>query len=181
MHTVIPVFDLCHKVFSNFLPTGIIEEPTLNTLKAIFEKHKIERICVVGTICTGKSTLFNQLSEYNCEDLDDTLWSNIPKDEADLLNELNDKAWTTENGYEIYRIISTYGKVNPGCPLFTTTILSCEAVVYLDISDTLLAEHCKKRGDRFVYAKQYKNAIENDWNNHKAKNNKTFYYLNVTE
>ena len=26
---------------------------TINTLKAIFEKHKEERVCVIGTICVG--------------------------------------------------------------------------------------------------------------------------------
>jgi hypothetical protein len=155
---------------------------TLNTLKAIFEKHKSERICVIGTTCIGKSTLVNHLADYNCEDLDDVLWSNIPKREAIRLNKLNDSPWTNENGNEIYRIIYTYGKVKPGYPLFGSTILkNCEVVVYLDISDNLLEEHCKKRGDCFLFSKKYKEAIENDWNNHKMKNDKAFYYLTITE
>jgi hypothetical protein len=33
-----------------------------------------------------------------------------------------------------------------GFPLFGTVILDCEVVVYLDIADDLLKEHCLKRG-----------------------------------
>ena len=154
---------------------------TLNTLKAIFEKHKDERVCVLGTICVGKSTLLNQLPEYKCEDLDDVLWPSIPEEEKNLMNQLLKEPWTTELGNEIDRLIYKYGKVKPGCPLFTSVILDCEAVVYLDISDDILADHCKKRGDSFEDSKNIKEAIEGDWNYHKAKNDKIFYYLTVSE
>ena len=163
------------------MPGKFTINETVNTLKAIFEKHKNERVCVIGTICVGKSTICKQLSEYNCKDLDDALWPNLPKEEATRLNKVNEPPWTKENGDEIYRIISTYGEVKPGFPLFGSTILDCEAVVYLDISDALLMKHCEKRGDSFEFAKRYKEAIENDWNNHKAKKDKAFYYLVVTE
>ncbi|MCL2372398.1 MAG: hypothetical protein FWC78_03240 [Defluviitaleaceae bacterium] len=163
------------------MPGNFTASETLNMLRVIFEKHRNERVCVVGTICTGKSTLFTQLPEYNCEDLDDALWPNLPKEAAAHLNELNKPPWTAENGSEIHKIISTYGRVKPGRPLFGTTILCCEAVVYLDIPDALLMKHCKKRGDSFDFAKKYKEAIESDWNAHKVKGGKTFYYLTVTE
>lgn len=154
---------------------------TLNALKAIFEKHKDERVCVIGTPCVGKSTLLNQLPEYNCEDLDEVLWPFIPKEEMKLFNELAKEPWTIEFSNEIDRLVYKYSRVKPGCPLFTSVIVDCEAVVYLDISDELLAEHCKKRGDSFTDTKNIKEAIEGDWNNHKAKNEKVFYYLTVTE
>ena len=154
---------------------------TLSTLKVIFEKHKDDRVCVIGTICVGKSTLLNQLPEYNCEDLDKVLWPTIPEKEKELMHQLQKKPWTTELGNEIDRLIYKYGGVKSGYPLFTTVILDCEAVVYLDISDDLLAEHCKKRGVSFEESKHIKEAIEGDWNNHKSKNDKIFYYLTVTE
>lgn len=47
-----------------------------------------------------------------------------------------------------------YAKIIPGCPMFGTVIVDCEAVVYLDISDDLLIEYCKKRGESFKDAKQ---------------------------
>jgi len=51
--------------------------------------------------------------------------------------------------------------------------------VYLDISDALLMEHCKKRGDSFEFARNYKKAIEADCKNNQLKNDKTFYFLTV--
>ena len=154
---------------------------TLNTLKAIFEKHKNERVCVLGTICVGKTTILGQLAEYNCEDLDDVLWPIIPKEETEYLNELLAKPWTTECGNEVDRLTYKYAKVKIGYPLFSTVIVDCEAVVYLDISDEILAKHCEKRRTSFEDSKNIKQAIERDWDNHKSKGNKTFYYLTITE
>lgn len=51
----------------------------------------------------------------------------------------------------------------------------------MDISDELLAAHCRKCDSDFEDAKRIKEAIEGDWNNHKSKNDKVFYYLTVTE
>ena len=70
------------------MPGQFSVEETLNTLKAIFEKHKNERICALGTICVGKSTLLNQLARYNCVDMDAELWPNLPPEEMSLLNQL---------------------------------------------------------------------------------------------
>ena len=162
------------------MPGKFTLNETLNTLRAIFEKHKHERVCVLGTICVGKSTLISHLLDYNCADIDGFA-DDLPEEETAYLKRLLQKSWTTETGDEIDRLVYKYVKIKPDCPLFTTVILDCEAVVYLDISDELLAEHCKKRGDSFEDAKNIKDAIENDWNDHKARNDKTFYYLTVTE
>jgi broad-specificity NMP kinase len=163
------------------MPGRFTVDETLNTLKAIFEKHKNERVCVIGTVCVGKSTLLNQLEDYNCEDLDAVLWPFIPEDEMSLFSKSAKEPWSSEFGKEIDRLIYKYAKVKPGKPLFTTVIIDCEAVVYLDISDDLLADHCKKRGDSYEDSKKIKEAIEGDWNNHKDKNDKILYYLTVTE
>jgi ATPase subunit of ABC transporter with duplicated ATPase domains len=82
---------------------------TLNTLKAIFEKHKEERVCVLGTICAGKSTLLSQLPG-NCEDLDDVLWPNLPEEETAFLRQ---SKWTEEMGNEIDRLVYKYVKIKP--------------------------------------------------------------------
>jgi len=153
-------------------------EETINTLKAIFEKHRNERVCVLGTICAGKSTLLKQLSGYNCLDMDDELWPSLTQEETAFLNQT---PWTEEMGDEIDRLAYKYLMVKPGYPLFTTVILDCEAVVYLDISDRLLMAHCEKRGESFTDAKSIKEAIESDWNAHKAENKKIFYYVMLTQ
>ena len=156
-------------------------DETLNTLKAIFEKHKNERICVLGTICVGKSTLLNQLIGYNCVDMDAELWPNLPPEEMSLLDRLNQSPWTKETGDEIDRLTYKYLKVRPGYPMFTTVIVDCEAVVYLDINDELLAQHCEKRRVSFEDSKRIKEAVESDWDYHKAKGDKAMYYIMLTE
>jgi len=162
------------------MPGNFTINETINTLNAIFEKHKNDRVCVIGTPCVGKTTLLKHLPN-NCEDLDSVLWPHIPEDEMKLFHQLSQKPWTLEFSNEIDRLIYKFSKVKIGCPLFTSVIVDCEAVVYLDISDEILATHCKKRNESFEDSKKIKKAIENDWNNHKAKNNKLFYYITVTE
>ena len=71
--------------------------------------------------------------------------------------------------------------IKAGHPLFSTIIVDCDVVVYLDISDELLAEHCKKRGNDFTDSKNVKKAVEHDWNSHREKGEKTFYYLVLVE
>ena len=163
------------------MPGYFTSNETLNTLKAIFEKHKTERVCVLGTICAGKSTILKRLSDYNCLDMDAELWPNIPADEMILFNQLSQMPWTKEFGDEIDRLTYKYLKVKPGFPMFSSVIVDCEAVVYLDINDNLLARHCEKRGENFDDAKKIKEAIEGDWNSHMAKGDKTMYYVMLTE
>ena len=114
---------------------------TVRELKAIFTRHKNERVCVIGTICSGKSTLLKQIP--NCVDLDDELWPQLSKEEAAFISRT---PWTQEISDEIDRLIYEKITVKAGFPLFGTVILDCEAVVYLDIDDELLMDHCKKRG-----------------------------------
>lgn len=109
-------------------------QETINALNAIFEYHKKERICVLGTTCCGKTTLLRQMK--HCVDLDDELWPQLSKEEA---------------------------------------------VIYLDISDALLEKHCKSRDVDFADSKNVKEAVEEDWNHHREKGGKIFYYLMVTE
>ena len=149
---------------------------TINTLKAIFEKHKNERICVIGTICCGKTTLLKQIPD--CIDVDDELLPQLTEEEAAFINQT---PWTEAIGNEVDRLIYEKIKIKPGFPLFTSVILDCEAVVYLDISNELLAGHCKKRGVSLSDALNIKEAIENDWNDHKEKDDKAFYYVTIVE
>ena len=152
---------------------------TVNTLTAIFEKHKCERVCVVGTICCGKTTLIKQIPpHYNCIDMDDEFWPQVSNEDVAYLSQT---PFTKEMSDFIYKLI--YEKITgkPGYPLFGFVILDCEAVVYLDIAEDLLQEHCKMRGTSFADALYIKKGIEEDWRNHKAKCDKVFYYLTITE
>ena len=55
----------------------------MHELIAIFTNHAQERICVVGTMCCGKTTLLKQIP--NCVDMDEALFSNITKEEAEFI------------------------------------------------------------------------------------------------
>ena len=151
-------------------------QETINALNAIFDKHKKERICVLGTTCCGKTSLLKQIPD--CIDLDDELWPQLSKEETEFISQ---KPWTNEIGDFIDKLVYEKISVKVGHPLFTTIIVDCDVVVYLDISDELLAEHCKKRGNDFLDSKNVKNSIEEDWNNHRKRGGKTFYYLIMTE
>ena len=144
-------------------------QETINTLDAIFERHRNDRICVLGTTCCGKTTLLRQIP--GCVDLDDELWPQLTQEEADFISR---KPWTKEIGDFIDRLVYERISVKPGHPLFTTIIVECDVVIYLDISEALLAEHCKKRGNSFTDAKNVKDAVEGDWNHHREKGGKTF-------
>ena len=154
----------------------VSNQEIVNSLKAIFEKHKNERICVLATTCCGKSTILRQIP--NCIDLDDELWPQLTKEEADIISR---KPWTDEIGDYIDKLVYEKITIKAGHPLFSTIIVDCDVVVYLDISDELLAEHCKKRGADFTDSLNVKEAVERDWNSHRENGGKTFYYLVLVE
>ena len=152
---------------------------TVNALKAIFEKHINERICVIGTVCCGKTTLIKQLAEYKCVDMDDEFWPQATKEEIEYFSQV---PFTEEMSKSLYKLVYERISVKPRFPLFGIVILDCEVVIYLDIAENLLKEHCKKRGTHtYSDALYIKKGIEEDWNNHKLKNDKVFYYLTIKE
>ena len=158
------------------MPIHTSSQETINTLKAIFEKHKDERVCVLGTTCCGKSTLLKQIP--NCVDMDEALWPLLTQEEIDFVCQ---KPWTKEIGDYFDNLIYTKVKITKGMPMFGTVILDCDAVVYLDIADDVLKTHCEKRNVSFEDAKNMKTAIENDWNAHRAEGKKKFYCVMITE
>lgn len=149
---------------------------TINTLEAIFEMHKEEKICVIGTTCCGKSTLLDKIP--NCVDMDEVLWPLLTQEEKNFICQ---KPWTKEIGDYFDNLICKKIKIENGVPMFGTVILDCNVVVYLDIEDDLLQEHCKKRNVNLEDAKNMKLTIENDWNNHRLQGEKKFYYIMLRE
>ena len=148
-------------------------------LKAIFERHRNERICVIGTMCCGKTTMIKKLSEYNCVDVDDVFWPQIPKEE---IARLSVTPITQEIMDDIFRLMREKVTVKPGRPLFGVTILDCDVVVYLDIAEALLEKHCRARGDTTLRDALFvKKLVEADLTSHKAKSDKVFYDLTVCE
>jgi len=149
---------------------------TINTLEAIFDKHKHERICVLSTTCTGKTTLIEKMPHWI--DVDILLGKCMTADEIAFCCQV---PWTEEIGEVYGKIMHERIQVEPGHPLFCSEIIDCEVVVFLDIPDDILSIHCKKRGVDFEYAVQIKNELKKDWDNHKLKGNKIFYYVVMAE
>lgn len=151
-------------------------QETINALNAIFDKHKNDRICVLGTTCCGKSTLQKQIP--GTVDMDEALWPQLTKEEEAFICQ---KPWTREIGDFTRKLVKERVAIKAGQPIFSLILLDAEVIVYLDISDELLAEHCKKRGNDFQDAKNVKDAIEDAWNRQRDNQDKVFYYLKVTE
>ena len=87
---------------------------TISALKAIFEKHKIERVCVIGTMCCGKTTLIKQLPGHNCVDMDDEFWPQISEEEIEVLGQT---PIATEILDRICKLVYEKITVKPGFPL----------------------------------------------------------------
>ena len=164
---------------TNFKMQTLLGNETVNTLKAIFEKHKKEKVCVVGTMCCGKTTLIKQLSGYNCIDMDDEFWPQASEAEIEFYSQ---RPFTKDMSDSLYGLFNDRLSVKAGHPLFGVYILNCDVVVYLDISEKLLKEHCEKRNDTdFIDVFNLKKWIEEDLNIYKKNNDKTFYDVLLTE
>lgn len=149
---------------------------TINALKAIFEKHRKDRVCIIGTTCCGKTTLLRKIPE--CVDMDEVIGALLTPEEAAYVCQT---PWTEEIGDFYTKLIYERVRIMPEKPMFGTVIVDCDVVIYLDIVDELLKKHCDKRGVDFADAKSMKTTVEEDWNEHRIKGEKLFYYLTINE
>lgn len=158
------------------MPSKKGTQETVRALRTIFEQHRNERICVLGTTCCGKTTLLKYLPD--CEDLDDIWWPTLTDEEADSILH---GSWTSEVGALIGRTVQERISIKPGTPLFSQLLIDCDVVVYLDISDELLEKHCAKRGMNYNTSKIIKNMLEGSLKRRKIQDSNTFYRLVLTE
>lgn len=134
----------------------MINEDLLN----IFQENSSKRICVLGTTCTGKSTLINNLGVG--EDMDSLIFPMLSKEEEEFVCS---EPWTEEIGEVMDNLVRTRLSIKPGTPLFGTVLLDCDLVVYLNIDDELLRERCESRGVDFNNAKNMQEKIEEEIGN----------------
>lgn len=129
----------------------------IEELKSIFNNNKDKRICVIGTTCTGKSTIINELN-IGC-DMDDEIFPLLSEEEKDYV--MTDP-WTEEIGKYMDNLVRSRLKIIPGVPMFGTVLLDCDLVVYLHINDDLLKERCIKRNVSFSNAISMQKKIEEE-------------------
>ena len=132
----------------------------LEKLKKILDENKDKRICILGTTCTGKTTLINELGY--CLDMDEEIFPLLTKEESDYVCQT---PWTEEIGEYMDKLVREKLSINPGKPIFGTVLLDCDLIIYLHISDELLFERTKIRNVDFKNAKGMQQKIEEEINN----------------
>ena len=129
----------------------------IEQLKTIFEQNKDKRICVLGTTCTGKTTLINKTNIGL--DMDEEIFPLLTKEETDYVCQT---PWTEEIGNKMDELVRTKLKIQPGTPLFGTVLLDCDLIIYLHINDELLQERTRLRNADFNNAKNMQKKIEEE-------------------
>lgn len=129
----------------------------IQKLKEIFLENKDKRICVLGTTCTGKSTI---IRETNLGvDMDEEIFPLLTKEENDYVCS---SPWTEEIGKKMDELVRKKLTIKPGIPMFGTVLLDCDLIIYLHINDDLLLERTKSRNVDFENAKKMQVAIEKE-------------------
>ena len=128
-------------------------------IKEIFEKNRDKRILVLGTSCTGKSTLINKLGVG--VDMDKAIFPLLSKKECEYVCQT---PWTKEIGNKMDSLVKSRLRINPGEPLFGTVLIDCDLIVYLHICDKLLKERTELRDVNFSDAKNMQKSIEEEIN-----------------
>jgi dephospho-CoA kinase len=129
----------------------------IEQLKTIFEQNKDKRICVLGTTCTGKTTLINKTNIGL--DMDEEIFPLLTKEEIDYVCQT---PWTEEIGNKMDELVRTKLKIQPGTPMFGTVLLDCDLIIYLHINDELLQERTRLRNTDFNNAKNMQKKIEEE-------------------
>lgn len=130
---------------------------SIANLPRIFAENKNKRICVLGTTCTGKTTLINRLNIG--EDMDNLVFPLLTQEEKDYVCQT---PWTEEIGQMMDELTRAKLTVKPGTPLFGTVLLDCDLIIYLHIDDDLLYERTTLRNVDFENAKNMQSAIERE-------------------
>lgn len=132
-------------------------EQQAQNLKAILDQHKHQRIVVVGTTCTGKSTLLKHIPEG--VDMDEVIFSQLTAEENAFVCQ---SPWTEEIGREMDRLAKKYVRVEPDHPVFDTIVFDSDLVIELKISDELLRKRTGLRSAQFEDAKNMQKQIEQE-------------------
>lgn len=132
----------------------------IEELRQIFIDNKDKRICVLGTTCTGKTTLINESNMG--VDMDEKIFPLITEEENEYVCQT---PWTEEIGNKMDELVRTRLRINPGVPMFGTVLLDCDLIVYLHITDELLLERTILRNVDFNNAKNMQLKIEEEIKN----------------
>ena len=131
-------------------PQAAVEE-----LKNLLCLHSDKRIVVVGTTCTGKSTMISSIP--GARDMDKLIFPLLSREEAECVCRT---PWTEEIGRTMSRLVRERVRAVAGQPLFGTVVVDSDLVVLLKISDALLRQRITGRKVEFQDAKNMQQRIE---------------------
>lgn len=120
----------------------------------IIEENSDKRICVIGTTCTGKSTIIKNIGIGL--DMDREIFPLLTKEETDYVC---NSPWTEEIGNKMNELVRDKLYIKKGFPMFGTVLLDCDLIIYLHISDELLKKRCTLRNADFMNAKNMQEKI----------------------
>lgn len=132
----------------------------IEELRQLFIDNKGKRICVLGTTCTGKTTLINESNMG--VDMDEEIFPLLTEEENEYVCQT---PWTEEIGNKMDELVRTRLSIKPGVPMFGTVLLDCDLIIYLHITDELLLERTKSRNVDFNNAKNMQLKIEEEIKN----------------
>lgn len=101
-----------------------MQQNYIEEIKKIFKENKNKRICVIGTTCTGKTTIINKLEIG--KDMDKEIFPLLTQEET---NYVCQTPWTKEIGNKMDYFVKTKLKIKPGTPLFGTLLLDCDLII----------------------------------------------------
>ncbi|MTK09568.1 MAG: hypothetical protein F8N38_21070 [Hungatella sp.] len=126
-------------------------------LENIFNENKNKRIIVIGTTCSGKSTIVKKLAY--ARDMDKEIFPLLSKEEIDYVCQ---EPWTREIGEKMNQFVRERINTIPGKPLFGTVCVDADLVVFLKLDKYLLEERCDLRNVNIINAVNMQDTIEND-------------------
>ena len=132
----------------------------IEQLIEIFKENRDKRICVLGTTCTGKTTLIKGTNIGL--DMDEEIFPLLTQEETEYVCRT---PWTQEIGNRMDELVRTKLSIKQGTPMFGTVLLDCDLIVYLHINDDLLIERTKLRNTDFSNAKNMQQKIEEEIKN----------------
>ena len=136
----------------------------IEQLKEIFNNNTDKRILVIGTTCTGKSTLIKNLGIGL--DMDKVIFPLLTKEESDYVCQT---PWTKKIGEKMTYLVKNKLKIQAREPLFGTVLIDCDLIVYLHINDELLQKRTTLRNVDFANAKNMQTEIEEEIKNSNIK------------
>lgn len=136
----------------------------VESLRALFQEYNNKRICVVGSSCSGKSTLKNYFPE--AIDMDELLFGNKENGLEPLLTEEEKEyvcgPWTQEVGQFMTKKAKELIKIEPGHPVFGTIVFPSDLVIEIVVPGDLLRERIKNRNSTEIDVLNMKTQIEEE-------------------